>query len=166
MPVEVRPIAEANIPSFREAVDAVARERRFLALLEARSMAQTTAFVRDNIEKGNPSFVALDDNRVVGWCDIIRNERREIHRHRGMLGIGIIAAYRNQGIGRRLMEAALAAARARDMTRIELVVRADNTNAIELYKRMGFQMEGTQRNADWIDGRYHDVHFMARLAER
>ncbi|WEK49985.1 MAG: GNAT family N-acetyltransferase [Candidatus Kaistia colombiensis] len=164
MPISIRSITEADIPGFRVAVDSVARERRYLALLEAGPMAQTAAFVLGNIEKGNPTFVATDEDRVVGWCDIIRNERREIHRHRGALGIGIVAPYRHQGIGRRLMETAISAAWATGMTRIELDVRADNQNAIALYKRLGFEMEGTQRNAGWIDGSYHDVHSMALLA--
>jgi hypothetical protein len=37
---EIRPIAEDNIASFRETLDAVAREQKFLSFLEAPSLEQ------------------------------------------------------------------------------------------------------------------------------
>ena len=66
----VVPIGEEHIDSFRAAVDSVARERRYLALLEAPPEADTRAYVKDNIKERAPHFVALADGKVVGWCDI------------------------------------------------------------------------------------------------
>jgi RimJ/RimL family protein N-acetyltransferase len=128
-------------------------------------MAETAAFVRNNLAKANPSFVAADGATIVGWCDIIRNERRAIQHHRGTVGMGIIAAYRGQGIGTRLLQAAIDAAKAAGMSRIELLVRADNEVAKRLYLRLGFVMEGLHRHADCIDGRYYDAHTMAIVIE-
>jgi putative acetyltransferase len=61
------------------------------------------------------------------------------------------------------MQAAIAAAWSRGFTRIELTVRADNTNAKALYERFGFETEGFMRRAFRIDGEYHDSHSMALL---
>ncbi len=164
MTVEIRRITEHDIVGFREATDAVARERRFLALIEAPPIEETAAFVRDNLARANPSFVAVDGERIVGWCDIVRNERRAIYRHRGTVGMGLLAAYRGQGIGRRLLQAAIDAAMAGGMSRIELTVRADNEVATKLYLRLGFEPEGYHRNTDCIDGVYYDTRSMALLA--
>jgi len=65
----IEPIAEQHIDSFREAVDAVARERRYLLFLEAPPLAAVRAFVRGNIAKGHAQCVALAGEKVVGWCD-------------------------------------------------------------------------------------------------
>jgi ribosomal protein S18 acetylase RimI-like enzyme len=49
------------------------------------------------------------------------------------------------------------------ITRIELTVREHNTNAIALYRRFGFEIEGLQRNAVCIDGEYENVYAMSLL---
>ncbi len=70
MTIEIRRIREGDIDGFRAAIDAVARESKYLALLRAPSLEQASAFVRRNIEKGYPQFVAVANEEVVGWCNI------------------------------------------------------------------------------------------------
>jgi RimJ/RimL family protein N-acetyltransferase len=77
--------------------------------------------------------------------------------------MGLLPAYRGQGIGRRLLERTLDAARAGGLSRVELTVREDNPAAIALYERAGFAAEGVQRNAFKVDGRYHNLIMMAVL---
>ncbi|WP_322470106.1 GNAT family protein [Hydrogenophaga sp. SNF1] len=72
---------------------------------------------------------------------------------------------RHQGLGAALMRAAIAAAWAKGLTRIELTVRADNPNARALYERMGFAHEGLQRGAFRVDGQSVDSHAMALLRD-
>src|SRR6266550_2713254 len=147
MSLAIIPIAEEHIPSFREAVDSIARERKFLALLEAPPLEETRKFILSNIQQKNPQFVALSGDNVVGWCDVIRNTSRVVYSHCGTLGIGLLPEFRGQGIGRQLMQITIHAAWQRGVTRIELTVREHNANAIALYKSLGFEIEGLQRNA-------------------
>ena len=49
------------------------RERRWLAFVEPFALPQSAAFVANNIECGNPHFVADDGGAIVGWCDIRRD---------------------------------------------------------------------------------------------
>ena len=56
----------------------------------------------------------------------------------------LLPQFRGQGIGERLIRRTLAAARAFGLHRVELTVREDNTGAIELYKKIGFEIEGLQ----------------------
>jgi len=164
MEVTVRPIAEADIEGFRAAVDAVARERRYLAGFEAESQDVVTAFVRSNIEQAYPQYVASADGHIVGWCDVTP-EGRPLYAHVGILGMGVLAEHRGQGIGRRLLRACLAAARRRGFRRIELQVRAPNTAAIALYLSEGFEREGLKRRAACVDGLYEDVVCMGLLLD-
>jgi len=158
--IRVAPIAEADAGSFHACLDAVARERRFLALLEAPPLASTRGFVADNVAKGVPQVVAKDGPQVVGWCDI-RPGWPDTLRHCGSVGMGLLPAYRGQGIGRRLLEACLVAARQAGITRVELEARADNDAALRLYTRMGFAHEGTKRRGMKVDGQYVDTLSMA-----
>jgi RimJ/RimL family protein N-acetyltransferase len=160
----VVPIAEEHIESFYAVLDTVARERRYLAFLEAPPFDGAARFVRGNIAAGNPQFIATVDDRLVGWCDIVRRDR-PVFRHSGVMGIGILAEHRGRGIGRRLAGAALAAAAAAGMTRIELHVRADNARAIALYEKLGFAVEGKLRRYVHVDGQYEDGLLMAMVRE-
>ena len=47
--------------------------------------------------------------------------------------------------------------------RIELIVFTDNAAAIALYRKFGFELEGTHRAYALRDGRYVDALAMARL---
>jgi ribosomal protein S18 acetylase RimI-like enzyme len=155
MSIDIVRIAEAHVAGFHACLDAVAREKRYLAQLEAPPLDRTLAFVRDNIAKDAAQSVALDGDRVVGWCDVLPAWPAALQ-HRGGLGMGVLAAYRGRGIGQRLMAATLAHARSKGLTRVELEVRADNASAIRLYERMGFAHEGRKRNGNRLDGMYFD----------
>ena len=145
--IEIVPIAEGHIDGFHRALDLVARERRYLAFLEAPPIEATRSFVLDNIKRGYPQFVAVSaDGEVVGWCDVTPLDR-PTQAHRGVFGVGLLPQFRGRGIGKRLTKKALAAARAFGLHRVELTVREHNTGAIELYRKEGFAIEGVQRDA-------------------
>lgn len=156
------PLAEIHFDPLHRVLDEVAREQRFLALLQAPPRDETLAFFRNNLAQGHPHFVALLCGEVVGWCDVLP-VFGEARRHVGQLGIGLVRRARHQGLGARLMQAAIEAAWAKGLERIELTVRADNTNARALYERMGFRHEGLQRGAFQVDGQALDSHAMALL---
>lgn len=160
--VSVVPIAPEHIESFHRALDTVARERKYLTLLEAPPLPQTRDFVMENIKSGNPGFVALAQGEVVGWCDV-RRHFFPAHAHRGTLGMGIIPAYRGRGLGALLLSATLGAAFDAGFVRVELNVHADNVRAIALYERVGFVREGVVRDAVFIDGEYRDAIAMALI---
>jgi ribosomal protein S18 acetylase RimI-like enzyme/SAM-dependent methyltransferase len=149
--IVVAPITEAHAEGFHACLDAVARERRYLAQTEALPLERIRAFVRENVSNDAVQFVALEGDRVVGWCDIFPGWAQAVA-HRGTLGMGVAADHRGRGIGRRLLAACLDKARAKGITRVELEVRADNERAIRLYESMGFEREAVHRNGLRYDG--------------
>jgi ribosomal protein S18 acetylase RimI-like enzyme len=159
---QVLPIDRRHVTGFRDVLDAVARERRFLAFLAAPPLGQVRRFVRNNLQNGGVQFVAVDEGLVVGWCDVAP-KTHETLRHSGRLGMGVAASHRGRGVGSALIAATLAAARTRGLTRIELDVRADNVAAIALYRRHGFEVEGRLRQFMVVDGVAYDALQMARL---
>ena len=162
MSVEIVPIERRHIAGFREVLDGVARERRYLAFLEAPPLARVRSFVLNGLRNGAPHFIAVDDDRVVGWCDVTP-KTHETLRHSGVLGMGVAASHRGQGVGTALLRATVDIALASGLTRIELIVRADNQSAIALYEHNGFEHEGRLRRYLAVDGTTHDALQMARL---
>ena len=156
------PIEERHIGSYHAAVGSVAREVAYLAFLEAPPLESTIDFVRENLRQGHPQYVALVEDRVVGWCDVT-SLRRPAFAHSGVLGLGVVKAYRGQGIGKALLRTTLDRARAIGLTRVELTVRQPNVRAVELYKKIGFAVEGVKKNGVRVDGKYEDLICMALL---
>ncbi|WP_312360549.1 GNAT family protein [Agrobacterium sp.] len=158
--IAIEPIRAEHVESFHRALDTVSRERKYLSFLEAPPLDSVRAFVLDMIENDHPQFVAIADGEVAGWCDI-RRQSRATRAHCGTLGMGILPAYRDKGLGGRLMRPTLDAARQCGLHRVELSVHADNARAIALYEKIGFVHEGRGRDAVLIDGRYIDSLNMA-----
>jgi len=155
-------ISSQHIDSFAQALDSVARELRYLAFTQAPPREVTVAYVEQNIAENWPHFIALDGEKVIGWCDIA-SMHRPVCVHSGVLGLGLIREYRGQGIGKRLLSTALQAAKERGLSRVVLTVREQNEIAIQLYKNFGFFQEGRHIKAVKINGNYENHLSMALL---
>lgn len=162
MPIEIKQIEPHHIDGFHAVLDAVARERQYLAFLEAPPLEAARAFVETNLTRGSPHLIALSEGRVIGWCDITQ-PNRSIYSHCGVLGMGLLPEFRGQRIGTRLIRAALDEARRIGLHRVELTVRESNARAIALYKSMEFRIEGVKRDGVRLDDRYENLLMMAVL---
>jgi ribosomal protein S18 acetylase RimI-like enzyme len=160
MPDEViiRPSSSEDAAQLHAAIDGVARERRFLALLEAPRVEDVASFCS---RPGVASMVAVRDGIIVGWADIQRMQRPGFT-HRGVLGMGVISAYRRQGIGQRLLTSMIDHAASFGVSRLELEVFSSNLAAVSMYQRSGFVLEGQLLRARILDGIVDDILLMAR----
>lgn len=71
-----------------------------------------------------------------------------------------------QGVGTfATQEALYHAFRDLNLNRVYLTVLSENNRAIELYRKIGFSIEGTLRQAVYKDGNYADMLQMSILAE-
>jgi putative acetyltransferase len=156
MSITISPIAESHVESFRECLDIVAREKKYIAQVEALPLEPFRRFVKQSIQSDAAQFVALEHASVVGWCDIFPGWAHAFQ-HVGSLGMGLLPEYRGRGVGQQLLAACIDKARSRGITRIELEARADNERAIRLYKRMGFVHEVRKARAMRFDGVYFDT---------
>ena len=78
--------------------------------------------------------------------------------------MGVRDAWQGKGVGTALMQAALDLAdNWLGLRRIELRVYADNEPAIALYRKFGFEIEGTHRLYAIRNGVYVDSLSMARI---
>ena len=85
-------------------------------------------------------------------------------RHALMLGISVLPAAQGRGVGSALMAALCDYAdRWAGALRLELTVYCDNAVAIHLYRKFGFEIEGTFKGYAMRDGRFVDAYAMARF---
>lgn len=108
-------------------------------------------------------LVAEAGDRIIGFINC-KGGKRKATRHVTLLSISLDEAWRNQGVGSRLMAHAVVWARnTGSVHRIELLVFARNEMAIHLYQKFGFVMEGRRRRAVFSNGEYLDDLIMALL---
>ena len=85
-------------------------------------------------------------------------------RHVGYVGMAVHDKWHARGIGTALMSAIIELAdNWLNLARLELNVWTDNEPALRLYKKFGFEIEGTQRKFAFRDGAYVDAYAMARV---
>jgi RimJ/RimL family protein N-acetyltransferase len=158
--VQIRPARESDTTSACDAVNAVAAEKWYLATVDGFSLEQTRAFLKRVMEGSLPQVLAVVEDEVVGFCDILPNTAKGFT-HVGRLGMGVRFEWRRQGIGRRMLDACLALARNAEIEKVELEVFSDNVAAIRLYESFGFSQEGLKVRGRKLEDRYQDVLLMA-----
>ena len=152
----IRPTTDEDVPALQTLVEAVARERRYLGSTDGFTVTQTADYLSHVRASGGVALVAIDGDRLVGWIDIVRGPFEGLT-HYGRLGMGLAPDARGRGLGRRLLERAIADGFDNGLIRIELEVFASNARAVALYTQLGFVEEGRRRHARIIDGVEDDI---------
>ncbi len=112
---------------------------------------------------GKIFIVALLKNKVVGFVTFSNWDTRKTM-HTGFLSIFLKREYRGAGLGEALMKTLVHWGRNnRVIRKMSLAVFSNNKNAIELYKKVGFKIEGLCPQDIKINGRYYDSIFMYKF---
>lgn len=108
------------------------------------------------------TFLAFDKKLAVGYVSIVFPKFLKL-KGNAYLTISIREKYRGIGIGSVLMEKAENYARERGVRRMELEVFGKNTQAIKLYKKRNYEIEGVKKEAveSPVDG-FDDIIIMAK----
>ena len=107
--------------------------------------------------------IILSDGKPVGHVRLHSLQQQD---RRARLGIGLFAVnHLGRGIGRQAIILSLDHAfGAMRLHRVDLRVLSYNERAIRCYRACGFKLEGTEREAAWVDGAWHDDLIMAILS--
>ncbi|MEZ4828873.1 MAG: GNAT family N-acetyltransferase [Bacteroidia bacterium] len=137
------------------------------ALLEAGERRTTIrdqmAEIESLLESDNHTILIVEDgDELVAWMGAYGSSHRRV-RHSVLLAIGVRDDYRRKGIGSWLFQEMEKWAWNHSIRRMELLVLSENKPAIALYRKMGFQIEGTKRESYLLDGEYMDEYLMSKL---
>lgn len=153
---------EQYLRSFYDALTTVAAERIYIEMIEPPPFEKVAEFQRGLFGKDGPVFYAVENDKVVGWCDVFPEVNPRLC-HRGGLGMGLLPPYRGLGIGGKLLASTLDQAKKFGIEKVELNVYSTNTPAIALYKKFGFEQEGLIRKYRKLEGQYFDCIAMGRF---
>ena len=90
-------------------------------------------------------FIFYQENGVrVGIFTLLYGKWRK--QHVATIGsLAILPEHQGKGVASRMMRAVFEHLKQRNIKRLELIVECDNPKAISLYKKLGFEIEGTLR---------------------
>ncbi|WP_053363245.1 GNAT family N-acetyltransferase [Bacillus sp. FJAT-27251] len=164
--MNIREITLGDAENFIHLVKQVESESDYM-LLEAGERTTTAEQQQLQLEQiiqqsNSTIFIAEEEEKLLGYIIVIGGTARR-NRHSAYLVVGILKEYRGQGLGTSLFEAVNEWAREHELSRLELTVVTENEAGIALYKKIGFEIEGTKVNSLIIDGTFHNEYYMAKL---
>jgi ribosomal protein S18 acetylase RimI-like enzyme len=115
---------------------------------------------------GNPGsflLVAIKEDKPVGYLALEANPAKNLY-HTAMLNMGVVENFRGMGIGKFLLTEAINRAKKEDAIEIiYLMVRADHESAVQLYKKVGFDVLARLDKDTKIAGNYFDGLLMRKF---
>lgn len=128
------------------------------------TLEQEQSFIREKCLGQNELMIVCSVNgRIAGNCQI--SFRTEVkYRHRASVAIAILQEYWGLGVGTRMFEELIQAAKKRDGIRqIELEFVEGNSRARGLYEKMGFRITGVKPDAiQRKDGTFANEYMMLK----
>lgn len=159
----IRPLQNADFDGLIELFDAVAGERSWIGT--------EPGFNRDTYRDGwrkilrgewGAAFVAISGGRVVGYIGVHPHEE-----YGHVLGMLVDELHRGRGIGKALLDSAIAWARERGLPDISLLVFPHNERALALYRNAGFeQREYYPNDVTRQTGEVWDTILMTKVLAR
>lgn len=155
--MQIRPITLNDIEHFIALWNSVYEEGEYLRSPAPKKAMLSKVITR--VEKESiPQFVAFDEKRLVGSIEVFPAEMCGYDggefTKTGFLGIHIDQQYRNQGLGKKLLETAIQSGWEYGYDTIALHVYKSNRRAIILYEKFGFQHCGELGEVLLPNGKY------------
>ncbi|WP_297714456.1 GNAT family N-acetyltransferase [Clostridium sp.] len=120
------------------------------------------AMINQSINGDNLLLIATEDDNIIGFLSAQRGILRKI-KHTAYIVVGIREKFRGKGIGKKLFCDLDLWAKENNISRLELTVMCPNSMAKQLYEKSGFEVEGTKRNAIFMNGKYIDEYYMSKI---
>ncbi|MEL6253069.1 MAG: GNAT family N-acetyltransferase [Bacteroidota bacterium] len=132
----------------------------------SKTVAEEAAIIEEHRITLNRIFIIVEvEGEIAGILNVNASTKARLQ-HIGTFGITVLKKYWGKGIGSLLMQAMIDWAKANPIIRkINLEVLTDNPSAIALYKKFGFEIEGTLKRSLFLEGKFFDSYAMGLLID-
>jgi len=109
-----------------------------------------------------PLWVAEQEGAIAAWLSLQRFHERPAYRATAEVSLYVATAWQRQGLGRALLEQAIAASSALGLRTLIAVIFAHNRPSLRLFEQYHFLERGYLPQVAELDGRECDVVILAR----
>jgi phosphinothricin acetyltransferase len=157
--VQIREATVDDVPAIRELFNALIPTTTIAWRDHEAGLEELVEWFTERQRDGHPVLVADDDGQVIGYCcwtSFRGGARFPGYRHTVEHTIHVRGDHHGTGVGRLLMEALLARARADDVHVLVAGIDSDNAASLAFHQALGFievaRMPETGRKFDrWLD---------------
>jgi GNAT superfamily N-acetyltransferase len=142
----VRPAHESDIDDLVDVVEEIAENKTYAVAEElAAELRYDERIIRHNTSNSRVCFVATTADSVIGWSHLDLPLTKKL-RPTARLTVGVSEDYRGYGVGKQLMNRALAWADDYDYLRVYKNLARTNVRAISFLKAHGWEQECVRQN--------------------
>ncbi|MER2174886.1 MAG: GNAT family N-acetyltransferase [Carnobacterium sp.] len=107
-------------------------------------------------------LVAIENQYLLGYM-VVKVDHPKRVSHRAYVAVGVHSEFRGRGVGTELFYKLFELAEQQQIHRLELTVLTTNEAALNLYKKMGFKIEGLKKDSLCINEEYEDEFSLSKL---
>lgn len=138
----VRDALEADLPAIVEIYNAAIRGRISTAQLDPVSVEERLPWFREHSPESHPLWVAEMDEQIAGWLSFHSFISRCAYRGTAEISVYVSEKFRRLGIGRVLIEQAIAQAPNLEISVLVGCIFGHNEPSLRLFERLGFERWG------------------------
>ncbi len=161
-PLDIRPAALGDAEAICRIYNQGIEDRQATLETTLRTPEDRRAWLAGRSPR-HPVLVAARSDGVVGWASLNPFNPRACYDHVSDFSLYVEREQRGTGIGRRLLDTLVEAARGLGFHKLVLAAFPYNAAGCALYARCGFRAVGIYREQGMLDGKWVDVILMEQL---
>jgi L-amino acid N-acyltransferase len=161
--IQVRTAQETDLEPILEIYNDAVVNTTAVYDYEPHTLEMRKQWFRIKEAQGYPVFVAEENGKVAGFSSIGPWRAWAAYKYSVENSIYVAADQRGKGIGKKLLEPLIEAAKQLDLHAIIAGIDATNEVSINLHRKFGFTEAGTFKQVGFKFGRWLDLTFMQLL---
>jgi phosphinothricin acetyltransferase len=161
--ITTRPATEDDLPQILSIYNEIIATTTAVYEYVPHTLEMRQAWYRGLRELNLPVFVALESDRVIGFCSLSPFRKWGAYKYSVESSVYVTAASRGRGVGKLLLAPLIDAAVDRELHTIVAGIDTGNEASIRLHVKFGFEEVAHFRQVGFKFGRWLDLKFWQRI---
>ena len=109
--------------------------------------------------------LVYDEDQLVGFSGLVFDNRERKSHVGSVVWFFVDETYRGKGIGKELLQHVIQLAKDHEIEKLSLMVNENQSIALQIYKKYGFEEAGKLKKEIKIDGKHYDIFILERFLD-
>lgn len=158
----IRDATEADLPAIVAIFNFAVETRTSTAVLEPVTVEERLEWFQEHSPNRHPLWVLEIDGKLAGWLSFQSFLSRCAYRGTAEVSVYVHPEFRRRGVGRALLEQAIARSPALEITTLAGLILGHNAASLQLFGGLGFARWGVLPRVARLDGVERDIVLVGR----